>query len=175
MRSSPKPANLCWSARTSMRPVFALDIRWRLKNDLLSQKVQKRIRGGVQGGMISAVWMGTPCNSFSRARDRPGGPEAAQIRRVALRPPRLCSARRRKGALRQCPRTFFHFDLPMPREDEPTSSHRESRDEQAFETSVVPGGEGNASLYLDFDRFLPRRYALEKAHDILSHPVPLHQ
>ena len=54
--------------------VFELDIRWHLKNDLLSSSVQSRIRGWIRSGLICAVWMGTPCNSFSRARDRPGGP-----------------------------------------------------------------------------------------------------
>ena len=54
--------------------VFEFDIRWHLKNDLLSQSVQRRIRGWIRSGLIVAVWMGPPCNSFSRARDRPGGP-----------------------------------------------------------------------------------------------------
>ena len=65
-----------WRSTTSARrfDCFELDIRWHLKNDLLSPSVQRRIRGWIRSGLICAVWMGTPCNSFSRARDRPGGP-----------------------------------------------------------------------------------------------------
>jgi len=54
--------------------VFELDIRWHLENDLLSIRVQQKVQGWIRAGMIAAVWIGTPCNSFSRARDRPGGP-----------------------------------------------------------------------------------------------------
>ncbi len=60
--------------RPAVSTCFESDIRWHLKNDLLSPSVQSRIRGWIRSGLICAVWMGTPCNSFSRARDRPGGP-----------------------------------------------------------------------------------------------------
>ena len=66
-----------WSVAWRMTPatrVFELDIRRHLKNDWISNSVQRRIRGWIRSGLIAAVWMGTPCNSFSRARDRPGGP-----------------------------------------------------------------------------------------------------
>ena len=53
--------------------VFEFDIRWHLGNDLLLRRVRRKVRGWIRGGLICAVWLGTPCNSFSIARDQPWG------------------------------------------------------------------------------------------------------
>ena len=42
--------------------------------DLRRQEKQELILGWLRAGFLIGVHMGTPCSSFSRARDRPGGP-----------------------------------------------------------------------------------------------------
>ena len=54
--------------------VFEWDLRWHPGNDLTQRRCQQLIRGWINNGLISAIWLGTPCSSWSRARDRPGGP-----------------------------------------------------------------------------------------------------
>ena len=53
-------------------PIFEFDIRWCKSHDLTLRRVQRILRGWIRGGLIGAVWLGTPCNSFSRARERGG-------------------------------------------------------------------------------------------------------
>ena len=55
-------------------PIIEFDIRHGEQYDLTLPSVQKLVRGWVSGSLVTAVWMGTPCSSFSRARDRGGGP-----------------------------------------------------------------------------------------------------
>ncbi|CAK0855346.1 unnamed protein product [Prorocentrum cordatum] len=55
--------------------IFEWDIRWGDEYDLTRQRAQRLVRGWVNNGLIAAVWLGTPCHSWSRARDiRPGPP-----------------------------------------------------------------------------------------------------
>ncbi|CAK0826564.1 unnamed protein product [Prorocentrum cordatum] len=55
--------------------IFEWDIRWGEEYDLTRQRTQRLVRGWVNNGLIAAVWLGTPCHSWSRARDiRPGPP-----------------------------------------------------------------------------------------------------
>ncbi|CAK0874821.1 unnamed protein product, partial [Prorocentrum cordatum] len=55
--------------------IFEWDIRWGEEYDLTRQRAQRLVRGWVNNGLIAAVWLGTPCHSWSRARDiRPGPP-----------------------------------------------------------------------------------------------------
>ena len=42
-------------------------------HDLTKVKLQKLVRGWILSGIVVGVWLGTPCGSFSRARERPGG------------------------------------------------------------------------------------------------------
>ncbi|CAK0800243.1 unnamed protein product [Prorocentrum cordatum] len=55
--------------------VFEWDLRWGDEYDLTRRRVQRSVRGWVNNGLVAAVWMGTPCHSWSRARGiRPGPP-----------------------------------------------------------------------------------------------------
>jgi hypothetical protein len=42
--------------------------------DLMVSSNRSRVRGWILSGATAAVHIGTPCKSWSRARDRPGGP-----------------------------------------------------------------------------------------------------
>ncbi|CAK0871421.1 unnamed protein product, partial [Prorocentrum cordatum] len=62
------------SMRLAGHPVFEIDMRHGVDHNMCSKALVKLIRGWVQGGFVMAVFMGTPCNSFSLARNRPNGP-----------------------------------------------------------------------------------------------------
>ena len=55
-------------------PIFELDIANDGSLDLLTRKLQQNVLGWVRAGLVTTVWLGTPCNSWSRAREIPGGP-----------------------------------------------------------------------------------------------------
>ena len=55
-------------------PMFPVDVKAGDDHDLLLRKSQKRVLGWIAGHRVAAVWLGTPCTSFSRARDVPPGP-----------------------------------------------------------------------------------------------------
>ena len=55
-------------------PVLLWDIDLGEHYDLCSRANQQRIIHWIQSGMVRGGHLGTPCGSFSRARDRPGGP-----------------------------------------------------------------------------------------------------
>eukprot|EP00438_Fugacium_kawagutii_P028256 Skav200691 [mRNA] locus=scaffold6391:1205:6504:+ [translate_table: standard] len=55
-------------------PVLAWDITMGPQYDLTRRSNQRKILNWMEKGYIRAGHLGTPCNSFSRARDRPGGP-----------------------------------------------------------------------------------------------------
>ena len=60
--------------------VFELDIRREAASDLTLRRVQKTVRRWVTRGLVAALWLGTPCTSFSRARERgPGGAIRSQL------------------------------------------------------------------------------------------------
>ena len=50
---------------------------------------RRRLLGWVLSGHVVAVWLGTPCTSFSRARDRPGGPPRLRSNEHVLGLPNL--------------------------------------------------------------------------------------
>ena len=55
--------------------IFEWDIKWSSQHDLLSSKVQAKVRGWVRGGLVRLVWMGTPCTTFTTMQNmRRGGP-----------------------------------------------------------------------------------------------------
>ena len=54
--------------------VLLWDIDYGEKYDLTQRRNQQLILHWMQSGQIRAGHLGTPCNSFSQARDRPGGP-----------------------------------------------------------------------------------------------------
>ena len=63
-------------AMSSHRPVLLWDILMGPAYDLSQRPAQLLVLGWLWAGLIAAVWMGTPCNSFSKARNQPGGPPA---------------------------------------------------------------------------------------------------
>ena len=64
------------AAMSSHRPVLLWDILMGEAYDLTQRSRQLLVLGWIRSGAVAAVWMGTPCNSFSRARNQPGGPPA---------------------------------------------------------------------------------------------------
>ncbi|CAK0897933.1 unnamed protein product, partial [Prorocentrum cordatum] len=56
-------------------PIYEIDLRYHLSHDLTVRKGQRIIRGLIQHGLVRAIWLGVPCNTFSRARESgPPGP-----------------------------------------------------------------------------------------------------
>eukprot|EP00438_Fugacium_kawagutii_P003851 Skav230672 [mRNA] locus=scaffold2185:329965:335309:- [translate_table: standard] len=55
-------------------PVLLWDISFGPQYDLLQPANQKKILNWIMSGQVRGGHLGTPCHSFSRARDRPGGP-----------------------------------------------------------------------------------------------------
>ncbi len=56
--------------------VLTIDIRFGDHHDLNRRSLQMKILGWIQAGQIRYVLAGFPCQSFSRARNMPGGPPA---------------------------------------------------------------------------------------------------
>ena len=53
--------------------VFELDVRREGQSDLTLKKLPHVVRSWVSRGLVAALWLGTPCTSFSRARERGPG------------------------------------------------------------------------------------------------------
>ena len=47
---------------------------------MLAEKELKALRGLLRAGVVRALWLGTPCTSFSRAREIPNWPNVLPIR-----------------------------------------------------------------------------------------------
>lgn len=77
-----------WRAH-SQWPIIEMDSKWGDRYDLTRPKLQKLVRGWIMSSRVVAVWMGTPCSSFSRAREQPGGPPALRGPRHPLGLPNL--------------------------------------------------------------------------------------
>ncbi|CAK0822697.1 unnamed protein product, partial [Prorocentrum cordatum] len=57
----------------SQHAAFELDIRHDADSDLLLRRIRQQVRGWVRSRLIVAIWIATPCQSMSRARNRPNG------------------------------------------------------------------------------------------------------
>ena len=68
------------AATSSHRPVLLWDILMGEAYNLADRANQNLVLGWLRAGLVCAVWMGTPCNSFSKARNRPGGPPALRTK-----------------------------------------------------------------------------------------------
>ena len=55
-------------------PVLLWDIEFGENYDLLTRSNQQLIKHRTSSGYVKGGHLGTPCHSFSRARDQPGGP-----------------------------------------------------------------------------------------------------
>eukprot|EP00972_Heterocapsa_arctica_P089910 13263499-Heterocapsa_arctica.AAC.1 len=49
-------------------------------HDLTSDSLWERLLRDIKSGEIDAVWFGTPCTTFSKARELPGGPRPLRDR-----------------------------------------------------------------------------------------------
>ncbi len=76
--------------------VLLWDIEYGDNYDLTQRRNQQLILHWMQSGQIRGGHLGTPCNSFSRARDRPGGPPRLRSDQLPLGLPDLrpCDARK---------------------------------------------------------------------------------
>ena len=61
-------------ARHCNWPVLLWNIDYGEQYDLTKRPIQQMVLHWIRSGKVRAGHLGTPCNSFSRARDRPGGP-----------------------------------------------------------------------------------------------------
>ncbi len=61
-------------------PIFEVDVASGDGADLLVRRNQTLVRGWIRCGWVVAVWMGTPCNSFSRARENPNWSNVQPLR-----------------------------------------------------------------------------------------------
>jgi len=68
---------------------FELDINHDACSDMLLRRVRRLVRGWVRGRLIIGIWIATPCNSMSRARNRPNGPPPLRTRQYPLGLPAL--------------------------------------------------------------------------------------
>lgn len=69
--------------------VLLWDIEYGENYDLTRRKNQQLILHWMQSGQVRAGHLGTPCNSFFRARDRPGGPPRLRSDQLPLGLPNL--------------------------------------------------------------------------------------
>ena len=81
------------SLASSLAPkVFELDIDHEpALGDLSRRRAQRVVRGWLRGGLLQGVWLGMPCSSWSRARNRPNGPPALRDAGHLLGLPNLSS------------------------------------------------------------------------------------
>ena len=78
-------------ARTTGWPVLLWDIKLGDEYDLTQLANQQKILGWMRSGNIRGGHAGTPCNNFSRARDRPRGPPPLRSDQQPLGLPNLKS------------------------------------------------------------------------------------
>ncbi|CAK0877157.1 unnamed protein product, partial [Prorocentrum cordatum] len=73
--------------------VFELDVDHEpVLGDLSRRRAQRTVRGWLRGGLLQGVWLGMPCSSRSRARNRPSGPPALRDAPHVLALPNLSSS-----------------------------------------------------------------------------------
>ncbi|CAK0860328.1 unnamed protein product, partial [Prorocentrum cordatum] len=73
--------------------VFELDVEYEpTVGDLSRRRAQCVVRGWLRGGLLQGVWLGMPCSSWSRARNRPNGPPPLRDAAHVLGLPNLSSA-----------------------------------------------------------------------------------
>ncbi|CAK0828996.1 unnamed protein product [Prorocentrum cordatum] len=73
--------------------VFELDMDHEpTLGDLSRRRAQRAVSGWLRGGLLQGVWLGMPCSSWSRARNRPNGPPPLRGAAHVLGLPDLSSA-----------------------------------------------------------------------------------
>ena len=112
-------------AHVTAWPVLLWDIAFGPDYDLTKRKHQQLILGWLQAGLIRGGHLGTPCNSFSRARDRPGGPPRLRSDELPLGLPNLRPVDSEKIRVGNCLMFFscavlrlaLHWQLPFTMEN----------------------------------------------------------
>ena len=66
-------ANLSRAFQRRRCTVFCIDIRRGPHHDLRCREVFDTVQGWLRAGLVWCLWLGTPCNSFSKARRAPPG------------------------------------------------------------------------------------------------------
>ena len=66
-------ANLSRAFQRRRCTVFCIDIRRGPHHDLRCREVFDTVQGWLRVGLVWCLWLGTPCNSFSKARRAPPG------------------------------------------------------------------------------------------------------
>ncbi|CAK0796309.1 unnamed protein product, partial [Prorocentrum cordatum] len=67
--------NHCWRQQAPWGlPIFEIDVGFHSSHDLSRRAAQRLILGWIRSGCCKAIWLGTPCATFSRARDSGAGP-----------------------------------------------------------------------------------------------------
>ena len=61
---------------TEGHPAFEWDVRHGAAYDVLAPAAGRQLRGWLRSGLLAALWMGTPCSSFSRVLGLGAGPPA---------------------------------------------------------------------------------------------------
>ena len=94
---------------------FELDIMHDPGLDLLQRRVQQRVRGWVRSGLVAALWLGTPCQSMTLARNRPNGPPPLRNSSYPEGLPGLspCDALKVLQGNRLCAFSFSLFELAL--------------------------------------------------------------
>ncbi|CAK0863277.1 unnamed protein product, partial [Prorocentrum cordatum] len=65
----------CWRQQAPWGlPIFEIDVGFHSSHDLSRRAAQRLILGWIRSGCCKAIWLGTPCATFSRARDSGAGP-----------------------------------------------------------------------------------------------------
>ncbi|CAK0810952.1 unnamed protein product, partial [Prorocentrum cordatum] len=87
----PRALRRSMASRLAQR-VFELDVDHEpIFGDLSRRRAQGAVRGWLRGGLLQGVWLGMPCSSWSRARNRPNGPPALRDATHVLGLPNLSS------------------------------------------------------------------------------------
>ncbi|CAK0839946.1 unnamed protein product, partial [Prorocentrum cordatum] len=65
----------CWRQQAPWGlPIFEIDVGFHSSHDLSRRAAQRLILGWIRSGCCKAIWLGTPCATFSRARGSGAGP-----------------------------------------------------------------------------------------------------
>ena len=126
--------NLSVALRKRRCTVFSIDIRRGPHHDLRVAEVFNTVRGWLQAKLVWGTWLGTPCNSFSKARRAPPGSSMPS----ALRSP-------------ACPRGLPDLpenDRAKLREGNALADRAGQLQRLALSLGVLGGEENPASSYL---------------------------
>ena len=98
-------------------PIFELDIKHGCAFDLSKKHLRALVAGWIKSGLICAVWLGTPCSSWTMARrGKPGGvggPPPLRSREHFMGLPGLSDKDNDRVALGNCLMQFSSYMLRL--------------------------------------------------------------